>query len=39
VLIRPVADGPVNWAKDVDDNNMKPINHAYPVDTGWCFGV
>ena len=26
VLIRPVADGPVNWAKDVDDSNKKPIN-------------
>ena len=26
VLIRPVADGPVNWAKAVDDSNKKPIN-------------
>jgi len=26
VLIRPVADGPVNWAKAVDESNKKPIN-------------
>ena len=26
VLTRPVADGPVNWAKAVDDSNTKPIN-------------